>query len=112
MVSRRVSIRRLAQTALGAGAAVLVWRSRVPQVVTFLAAAGLGRWRRSFGASGPASRSDEWSAVRRPNRPTTPLNPLVLVTYHPEYHAFDPRQTVEGLAAATRLGILRLDDLG
>lgn len=101
----------MAQAVLGTGAAILVWRSRALQVFTFVAAAGLGRWRRSFAAPRPASRSSEWSHVQRPRESRAPLNPLVLVTYHPEYHSFDPSQTIECLIAATRLGVgwLRTD---
>ncbi len=104
MVTRRIVVRRLAGTLLALGAAVLVWRSRVIQVASFAVAAGLRGQYRGRVATGPASKYSEWATLPPPPVRAAPLNPLALVTYHPEYHAFEARRAVAGLMAVARLG--------
>jgi len=43
--------------------------------------------------------------MSRPATVFAPLNALTMVTYHPEYHAFDPQMAVASLEAVVRLGI-------
>ena len=105
MLNQRISTRRLVQLALTSTAGAFLWRLRVIQVSAFLSAAGLGRWRRTLVASGPAGRSVEWPAVNRPTSRMRPGNSLALVTYHPEYHSFDPQRAINSLEAAARLGV-------
>ena len=102
MINRRGVMRRWAKIVLGVGAAVLIWRSRVIQVASFLAAAGLRRSKQS--GNGPATKATEWLAVKQRGVPNKALNPRVLVTYHPEYHRFEPDRVVKSFAAITELG--------
>jgi hypothetical protein len=105
MLNRRKAVRRLAKAILGTAAAILVWRSRLVQVATFITAAAIRRWRRAAVAPGPASRSAEWSTVQMPNAPLPTLKQMALVTYHPEYHSYDPKRAISSLIAATGLGV-------
>jgi hypothetical protein len=104
-------IRRLMQGVLGLGATALLWGSRIIQVATFAAAAAVRGQYRAHMPGGPASRSAEWSTVPRPTAKIASLNPLILVTYHPEYHAFDPQFAYASLLSATQLGVgwIRID---
>src|SRR5713226_2710643 len=103
MLNRRMAMRRLAKAAIGLTAAAVLWRSRLIQVGAFAASACLRPHRSQL--SGPASKSVDWSAViKRVASSTEPLNASLLITYHPEYHNFDPHRAVQSLAAATRLG--------
>jgi hypothetical protein len=105
-----MTIRRLAEAALGLAAGALVWRSRLIQVGAFAASAGLNAHRSLVG--GPASKFFEWSTVARPAVSLTEsLNASFLITYHPEYHSFDPRRAIQSFTAATHLGVgwLRTD---
>ena len=103
MVNRRMIIGILIRAIFALLTAILVWRSRILQVGTFLTAAGLRRNHRK--QAGPASKCLAWKDVVAPATASTDLNPRVLITYHPEYHLFEPRIVVENLKAATRLGV-------
>jgi hypothetical protein len=98
-------VRQFAQAALGLGAALLLWRSRLIQVAAFAAAAGLRGQYRAQKPGRAASRSSEWLTVPHPATARAPMSPHVLVTYHPEYHAFDPGRAIASLLAATQLGV-------
>lgn len=111
MFARRETIHTLAKVVLACGTACVLWWSRVFQVALFLIAAGLRRWSRA-NVTGPANRATDWEHVRSPAILSAPsLNALALLTYHPEYHDFDPRQAIISLGAARRLGVgwLRID---
>jgi len=110
MLNRRMMIRKLAEAALGVAAAAVVWRSRLIQVGAFAASARLNSHRSQVG--GPASKSSGWATVAKPAASLTqPLNASFLITYHPEYHNFDPHRAVQSLGAAADLGVgwLRTD---
>lgn len=103
MFSRRMAIRKLGEAALGLAALAAVWRSRVIQVGAFAASARLNAHR--SGVGGPASKSSVWSTVPKPvTLSTETLNTAFLITYHPEYHNFDPHRAVQSLTAAAHLG--------
>src|ERR1039457_1202231 len=110
MLGRREAIHILGKAILAGGTAFIAWRSRVFQVAVFLIAAGLRRCRRA-NVTGPANRAAEWEHVQSPTILSPPLNALALVTYHPEYHEFDPSRAIISLVAARRLGVgwLRTD---
>jgi hypothetical protein len=104
-------IRRLLEMSLGLGASVLLWKVRIPQVATFLCAAELRRWFRSSKSYGPAARASDWSSVERPKLSNLALKPNAMITYHPEYHHFDPRLAISSLSACVQLRVewLRTD---
>lgn len=104
MFSRRMTIRKLGEAALGLGAVAAVWRSRLIQVGAFAASARLSAHRPQIGE--PASKSSAWTTVAKPVASLTkPRNASFLITYHPEYHNFDPYHAVQSLAAAAHLGV-------
>jgi len=103
MITRRMVISRFAKTILGLGAAAFLWRSRIIHVATFAAAAALCGQYRGRSDLRPGNRSHEWNATPRPATATAPLDALTMVTYHPEYHVFDPHMAVASLAAIVRL---------
>ena len=105
MVTRRMTTSWIAKAIFAAVAGFFVWRSRVIQVATFLAAAGVGRVRRSLASVGPGSQASQWNRLENAATLGTKLNTLALVTYHAEYHAFDPQRACKSLIAATHLGV-------
>jgi len=104
-------IRWLLEASLGVAVGALLWQSRVLQVAIFLSVAGLRRWFRSSKGYGPARRTTGWSAVERPSLSNVALNPNAMITYHPEYHDFDPGLAISSLSACVqlRIGWLRTD---
>lgn len=104
MITRSKLIRRLVPTVLTLGAGTLVWRSRIIQVAAFAAAAGVRGQYLGRASKGPASRSTDWIGLSNPHIAPVPLNPSILVTYHPEYHGYDPQRAVACLDAIRRLG--------
>lgn len=81
-----------------------MWRSRVLQVTAFIGAAGL-RKVRSYSEPRPGSKSASWPSDRTISRGTTRLNPAALITYHPEYHAFEPEMALRSLCFAHQLSV-------
>src|SRR6267143_6708667 len=100
-----MSIVRLVWGLFGSVAALLLWHFRIIQVATFLAAAGLGTTsRRASRGLGPANKADNWPTMAKPATGDRKLNPMALVTYHAEYHAFDPQCAMDSLRRVTQLG--------
>ena len=93
------------QAVIIATAVFVLWRLRVIQVAAFLTAAGIGGSRRARKVSKPGNRATDWCTYSFPSTTTPPRNRLALVSYHAEYHGFDPRRASESLMAATRLGV-------
>jgi hypothetical protein len=103
MINRRMAIRKLVEAAIGLTAATVVWRSRLIQVGAFAVSARLGAHRVQLG--GPASKFVDWSMVAKPVASSKkPPNVSSLITYHPEYHNFDPDRAIQSLAAISCLG--------
>jgi hypothetical protein len=110
-IGRRTTIRILAKAVVTLGVAIVAWRSRAFQVLSFLIAAALRRGK-LVTVSTPATRATEWERAESPSvLSPPPINLLALITYHPEYHSFDPKRAIESLVAARRLGVgwLRTD---
>ncbi len=104
-------LRGIVGTTLGFGIGAFLWRVRFLQVATFLSAAGLRRWLHSPNSRGPGRRAAGWSGVGPPRLSTFALNPNAMITYHPEYHNFDPELVISSLMACLqlRVGWLRTD---
>src|SRR5437868_8273235 len=96
--------RRIISTAVGAGALAFLWHVRAIQVATFAAAASVGRSRRRP-TVGPAQRAAEWAKASFPVLPARVPSSAAFVTYHPDYHAFDPQRVLACLVAARQLGV-------
>ena len=94
----------MVSTAIGAGVFGLLWYTRALQVATFAAAASAARSRRKP-RIGPAEQAAQWTKVPHPVSRTRTSSEVALVTYHPDYQEFDPRQALVSLDAACRLGV-------
>ena len=89
----------------------VLWHVRVLQLAMFLSSAGLRRWLFPSRPGGPARRAHGWIQEARPSTSAIPLNQAALISYHPEYHEFDPDMAIASLAACIELGVgwLRTD---
>ena len=92
--------------------AAVLWRTRLLQVFTFIAAAGLRRMRRLPALWRLEMRASEWNSepLPKPLAMTRP-NLKLLVSYRPEYNSLNPIAIERALAGAARLnaGWLRTD---
>lgn len=90
----------------------LLRRTRACQVATFLVAGGVRRLRLRKSLDGPALKSGEWESAPLPKAvPIRDPRKSALVSYHPEYQAFDPMAVDPLLAKAAELSVgwLRTD---
>jgi hypothetical protein len=76
---------------------------RLPQVLTYVLAALVRRQWLTGRSLRPSATLDDWAKAGPIVRPSVPLLPLALVTYHPWYHAYDPSVVVECLRRAADL---------
>lgn len=54
---------------------------------------------------GPAQKAAEWAKTSFPVLPARVPSPAAFVTYHPDYHSFDPPRVLASLVAARQLGV-------
>ena len=111
-ISRRSLLRWVVRVFIGVIALGLAWRSRAPQVASFLVAAALRRARVARDIPHPEARAEEWRSLPKV-APSAQMRPnlAALVCYHPEYQAYDPKRVDEALRKASELnaGWLRTD---
>lgn len=81
-------------------ALTVAWFSRIPQVAAFVTASRLRRLH--LRPTHPASETPKWGT--QVPEPFTSLNPRGLITYHPEYHSYDPELAMQSLRATGMLG--------
>lgn len=74
------------------------------QVLAFVLAAAVRRIQVGKTLPGPASRSEDWPVVQERKIKLKAVNPLAMVTYHPEYHSYIPKLSIESLEAINELG--------
>lgn len=93
------------------GISALLWQVRLLQVAIFLSVAGLRRWFHSSKSSGPARRAADWDGLERSSLCDVALNTNAMISYHPEYHRFDPGLATASLSACVqlRVGWIRTD---
>src|SRR5664280_231253 len=110
MLTRRQMIGWFVGVSMGSLIGAFLWQLRVLQVGMFLSVAGMRRWLASRDG-GPAGRANDWPAAANPKVPANPLNSIAMISYHPEYHRFDPALAVASLLACIDLGVgwLRTD---
>jgi hypothetical protein len=99
--TRRMALCKIGGFALSAIFVVLLWYWRVLQTGLFLLFAALKiRDRDSNGFAVAIT----WGDLSATGTSSIALNPRVSITYHPEYHHYDPQMADRSLAAIAQLG--------
>ncbi len=100
-----MTVRAFIKFSVGAALGALLCAERIPQVAAFLFAAGFRRWRLSGKGYGPSGKSADWPQASQLSIPATRLNPRLMISYHPEYHEFDPKRVDKCLGFCGQLGV-------
>jgi hypothetical protein len=105
MENRRMALLRIVKASITLFVGAILWRFRIIQVGAFLGASAL-RPRGRYNTDSPAARCEQWANVEKAAATnSSEANARTLVTYHPEYHQFDPNLAVASLNAASLLGV-------
>jgi hypothetical protein len=102
MHSRRTILSRWIKALVSVAVGIVLWRSRIVQVISFVIAAGVERSHRA--ENGPALVSSDWHSPNLSAAQRKALNARALITYHPEYHAYDSHLALQSLALSAELG--------
>lgn len=90
--------------AIAAGTGAVLWAIRIPQLIAFLVAAA-AQPLTSASQSDPGDKLDLWEKVQSSVATSKGLNCKAMITYHAEYHAFDPVLAVSSLSSCLKLGV-------
>lgn len=89
--------------AVSAAIAVVFWAVRIPQLVAFLFTAAVQHFTRSSVIS-PWAALPHWEPKPCSGGSVERVNPKAMITYHAEYHAFDPALAQTSLSLCLELG--------
>jgi len=89
--------------AVSAAIAVMLWAARIPQLIAFLLAAAAQRHTPSS-RTNPRTALPLWEAKPSSGAPAERVNAKAMITYHAEYHSFDPALAQASLASCLKLG--------